>query len=191
MRLGEGRKLLLLFTVALVAGIVLVGFIIEARLRTRLTRSLEEEILTLARVIGKVMPDTDDTKALDAFCREYADTALVRVTIVRTDGRVAGESYRREIATANHLTRPEVRDALAGSVGFAVRRSATLGIDMLYVATLTSGKKDRVLRLAMPMKKVRALQNEVMQFFSLILYAVPAAAVVLSLVFARLLSRWE
>ena len=34
----------------------------------------------------------------------------------------------------NHAGRPEVRAALAGEVGVAVRRSRTVGVEYLYVA---------------------------------------------------------
>jgi two-component system phosphate regulon sensor histidine kinase PhoR len=54
----------------------------------------------------------------------------------------------------NHGTRPEVGMALGGSVGEAVRRSASVGEPQLYVATPTM--RGEVLRLAVPLGAVYA-----------------------------------
>jgi two-component system, OmpR family, phosphate regulon sensor histidine kinase PhoR len=90
----------------------------------------------------------------------------VRVTVIAPDGTVLGDSERTEEerrAMENHATRPEVAAAIAGGTGQSVRESATLGIEMLYVAVPVD-EKDRgrgVVRLATPLTAVaRARERE-------------------------------
>ena len=74
------------------------------------------------------------------------------------NGRVVGDSEvkpERLAELENHLDRPEVRDALAGGSGSALRYSATLRTDMLYVTTsFLASTGPAVIRLALPLAAV-------------------------------------
>ena len=90
----------------------------------------------------------------------------VRVTVIAPDGTVLGDSERTDEerrAMENHAARPEVAAALRGGTGQSVRDSATLGIEMLYVA-VPIDEKDAgrgVVRLATPLTAVaRARERE-------------------------------
>jgi two-component system phosphate regulon sensor histidine kinase PhoR len=83
----------------------------------------------------------------------------VRVTVIAPDGTVLGDSERTDEerrAMENHATRPEVAAALQGREGQSVRQSATLGIEMLYVAVPIDAKNPArgVVRLATPLTAV-------------------------------------
>jgi two-component system phosphate regulon sensor histidine kinase PhoR len=81
----------------------------------------------------------------------------------------------------NHATRPEVIPALAGREGRAVRQSATLGRDLVYVAVPVRDG-DRVIgvsRTALPLVAVDALAARLAA--SLVVGAVAAAAVAIAL----------
>jgi two-component system, OmpR family, phosphate regulon sensor histidine kinase PhoR len=81
-----------------------------------------------------------------------------RVTLIDANGVVLADSRHEPGSMENHATRPEVRDALAGRPGSAIRRSATLDVDFYYYAEplvwLDGGR--RVLRLAVPLTQVGA-----------------------------------
>jgi two-component system phosphate regulon sensor histidine kinase PhoR len=82
---------------------------------------------------------------------------VARVTLIAPDGRVLADSERTRESLAsmeNHADRPEVRAALAGGMGRDVRRSATLGAPLIYVAVPVSeaGRIVAVLRLAAPVE---------------------------------------
>jgi len=63
-----------------------------------------------------------------------------RVTIIRRDGVVLGDSQHDITSMDLHLNRPEVRGALTSGSGWSIRYSKTLRTRMLYVATrITSG----------------------------------------------------
>ena len=70
---------------------------------------------------------------------------------------------RRQLAALpNHGDREEVRAALAGRVGRAQRRSATLGIDLLYVAVPMHAGAAAVLRLAESPAILAARRNAIL-----------------------------
>jgi two-component system phosphate regulon sensor histidine kinase PhoR len=100
-----------------------------------------------------------DADALDLLAKRIASDAAVRVTFVATDGTVLGESAEDRRTMENHASRPEIIPALAGSEGRAVRHSATVDRDLLYVA-VPARSGDRVVgvsRLALPLVAVDAL----------------------------------
>lgn len=73
-----------------------------------------------------------------------------RFTIIRNDGTVAADTGAAEPETLeNHMDREEVKEAQRDGRGQAVRRSKTLGEQMLYVA-MRSADGNYILRLSAP-----------------------------------------
>ena len=68
--------------------------------------------------------------------RAYLESARFpnRFTWIAADGDVLFDSSAQPQDMANHLSRPEIQDALAGGRGRASRRSDTLSARTLYVA---------------------------------------------------------
>ncbi len=91
----------------------------------------------------------------------------LRVTLIDASGRVLGDSDVAQQALAgveNHGARPEVRTALAGRIGRAVRSSRTVGRDLIYVAAPLPGPGElRVLRLAQPLALVDVLEASLLR----------------------------
>jgi len=132
-----------------------------------------------------------DADALDLLAKRVASDASVRVTFVATDGTVLGESDEDRRTMDNHATRPEIIPALAGGEGRAVRHSATVGRDLLYVAVPVRAG-DRIVgvsRLALPLVAVDALAARLS--LSLLAAAVVAAivAILAAWVIQRAISR--
>ena len=55
---------------------------------------------------------------------------------------------------------------------------------MLYVALFLE-KRKVIIRLAMPMTRVKKIQNEVMGFLAVALYLIPILAIIISFFFAK------
>src|SRR5208283_556125 len=87
------------------------------------------------------------------------------LTFIARDGRVLLDSEVDPARMENHASRPAVREALRGRVGFAVRTSASMGVRFLYAA---GPLEDGVVRLAVPLKQVEAHVSELRN--SLVLY---------------------
>ena len=182
--LGRVWKLYFFYTILLVIGVALGGFLLEAEVKTSLTEHLEEDSLTLAKVIAQSLPDTEDLAVLDQFCDSFRNAAGARITLMDRDGKVLGESDADTVEVGTRLDRPEVQDAIKKGVGTGIRFSKTLRMDMLYTAYF-SKEKGKIIRIAVPMTKVRLFQNEVMILFSLALFLVPFFAIFVTFFFTK------
>lgn len=116
-----------------------------AYLTTSLDRLLVDRIredLAVRAGLGAVeaaesRADLSNVEAWDAVADSIGRIAQARITIVRQDGVVLGDSdlAPTEIRRVeNHGNRPEVATALKGSPGDSTRYSSTVGHRMLYVA---------------------------------------------------------
>lgn len=189
-RLDRIWKLYVFYTVVLIVGVTLLGFIVERQIRSRVKTHLKDDALILAKVIRKALPDTDQPSVLDPLCAGYQQIAGVRLTLIGKNGKVIGESERKSLEAENHLNRPEVREAARGEVGTAVRVSGTLKLEMLYVA-LPPDERGRILRVAVPMTVVTTFENELMAFFSIGLYLMPVLVIITAFLFAKYRIREE
>ena len=162
-------------SIALKLTLTLVGFVAVTSLvaGVYLTRalenfaveSLETRLGSVAAVIhdearAVLRPGARASAAQDLAVRVARATGA-RVTLIAPDGRVLAESERAfgdVAALENHAARPEVREALAGRTGRALRRSATTEAPLLYVAVPVREEPRvlGVLRLALPLSAVTA-----------------------------------
>ncbi len=80
-----------------------------------------------------------------------------RLTVIRADGVIVGESSEADDVLDNHADRPEVLEALARGSGRSTRRSSTVGEDMMYVAVRVDAEPGELLgfaRAALPLRAV-------------------------------------
>ncbi|MDI6901317.1 MAG: ATP-binding protein [Anaerosomatales bacterium] len=92
---------------------------------------------------------------------EIVSRTDLRMTVVAADGRVLADSDEDPAVMENHADRPEVSAALGGAVGHDVRRSATLGIDQMYVAVPAELAGERVaVRVAESLERIRQLSAQ-------------------------------
>lgn len=90
--------------------------------------------------------------------RELVSRTDLRMTLVAANGTVLADSAENPSAMGNHGNRPEIISALAGSVGRDVRRSATQGVEQMYVAVPATYKGQRAaLRVSESLAKIREL----------------------------------
>ena len=71
---------------------------------------------------------------VEALCKEIGRLSGTRITVILPSGAVLGDSDEPPAQMDNHGSRPEVREALTGRTGRAVRYSRTLHNDWVYVA---------------------------------------------------------
>jgi len=117
-------------------------------------------------VQSEVATRVADPEALQAMVHDIGERSGTRVTVIAgrgspvgVVGQVLADSERDPATMEPHDTpdRPEVLDALAGSVGQDVRSSRTLHEQMLYVAipvTSSRGEIVAVVRTALPMTEL-------------------------------------
>lgn len=125
------------------------GFMIAGILATR---SLEEQELTQSRQSLEITtrliafdllplltasPSLPATSQLQIIVRDLSQRSLARVTLVDATGTVLADSAVSDgdlSAVENHLTRPEIKQAVATGSGTDVRASHTTGERTLYRA---------------------------------------------------------
>jgi len=101
----------------------------DLEVRARLVESLVEEPL-----LG------GEPAALTGLAARLADISSSRITLIDPSGRVLGDSHEDPARMDNHAERPEVREALMGDAGKAVRFSQTLGENRMYLAVPVEAK---------------------------------------------------
>ena len=86
-------------------------------------------------LVPQILPlvATLDARALRERLMRIARDVPTRVTVILPDGTVLADSESDPARMENHGNRPEVRQALQGQVGTAIRFSHTLGLDMMYL----------------------------------------------------------
>jgi two-component system phosphate regulon sensor histidine kinase PhoR len=80
----------------------------------------------MAAFASPYFASSDPIPTLDPLAKNYARLLNCRITFIRSDGVVVGESDVDPTAMENHLSRLEVIQAFAGSDGYQVRYSTTL-----------------------------------------------------------------
>ncbi|MGQ9680897.1 MAG: ATP-binding protein, partial [Anaerolineae bacterium] len=91
-----------------------------------------------------------------ALARRWGAQLGAHVTIIGNDGAVLGDSLNDHGGMGNHLTRPEVLEALNQGAGASLRFSPTEGRDLLYVArrVTAGGQTAGVVRLAVSLQQI-------------------------------------
>ena len=117
---------------------------------------LTERLLAEGRQAAVTLP-WDEGPRLDAAAAALAANLAGRVTVIAADGRVLGESSGPSRDVENHADRPEVQAAIARGAGSSVRRSATVGVTLLYGAIRQEQDgRVRIVRIAAPMDAIEA-----------------------------------
>lgn len=200
MTIGVRGKLFLV-SVSLVLGVVfLSGLYLESQLRSWAELRAQDELEGHARMVRLLLEEHRGPLAgaeSDAIADRLARPSDARVTIIDGQGTVLGDS---EFTAAglqkleSHQSRPEVAAALRDGRGTALRHSASLTTDMLYVALAFqmpgAGPEARgVVRVARPLREVDAAVRRLWIAFAVAGVFAVLGAVLLSALASHFLSR--
>ena len=116
--------------------IILVEYHHEKRYRINaLNKELDSYTLLIHNYISSYLPEGKPVvSGLDSLTTIFSDTNT-RTTVIARDGQVIYDTKVRNTAEMeNHLSRPEVQEALAKATGSDIRVSASTGIKYYYYA---------------------------------------------------------
>ena len=180
--------LLVLFAMYLYLGTALKGF-----LSARITADLEVHAILAREILIEKLPPKDNFtyNAIDPLIDRLGETSDARLTFIDMEGTVWGDTERDGAALRamdNHLTRPEVQDALQFGSGIRDRYSDTTQTEFRYYAmpiyqqTASAEETDLigVFRVALPMKTVNTAIGTLRQ---IVLFA-SIAGLILTIVFS-------
>src|SRR5882757_6282266 len=146
---------------AAMLALAVAGVLFATTIRARMDEQIEQTLVAEARLAGDLLGrgvPLSSAAALDDEADRLGALVGARVTLIAMDGRVLGDSSETLDAVAameNHAQRPEVVDAGARGLGRSRRYSATLKIDMLYVAVPVRHQAIAFVRVALPMTDIR------------------------------------
>ncbi|MBB6671029.1 two-component system histidine kinase PnpS [Cohnella nanjingensis] len=162
-------KLTALFMLLIGLSVLAAGIFTGKSYKDNHQEALRDHMVKELRVLiaAAPWPNGEPEAAQRTYLQEQAERfksiADMRVTYIRTDGVVLGDSDHAPETMDNHLGRKEVKQALAAGEGSSIRHSDTLGQNMLYVAMAVkddAGQPVGIIRLAMSLKDVeRSLGN--------------------------------
>ena len=180
--------LLVLFAMYLYLGTALKGLLSD-----RITEDLEAHAALTREILIEKLPPKDNFtyEAIDSLVDGLGKTSLVRLTFIDIEGIVWGDTERDGAALRamdNHLTRPEVQDALQFGSGIRDRYSDTTQTEFRYYAmpiyrqTSSTEAADLigVCRVALPMETVNTAIGNLRQ---IVLFA-SVAGLILAIVFS-------
>jgi two-component system, OmpR family, phosphate regulon sensor histidine kinase PhoR len=149
---------------ALVVAGLLFASTIRAQTDARIAQTLVAEARLAAELLGRGAP-AGTIPELDEEADRLGALIRARVTFIAPDGTVVGDSAETLAGVAameNHHDRPEVVQARAAGIGQSRRYSATLKIDMLYVAAAVHHPAIAFVRVALPLTDVRHQRQTVL-----------------------------
>jgi two-component system phosphate regulon sensor histidine kinase PhoR len=111
-----------------------------------------------------------------------------RVTFIRNDGVVLGESELDYQTMENHKYRKEFKEAIEGKTGIDIRSSKTLGLDFLYVA-LKIDAAGAVVRLSVPLYQLQKINSVIWSYSLLGMLAGLILAMLLALKFTSSITK--
>src|SRR3972149_2235497 len=111
------------FLLVTIASIAAVAWYADREFRQFYLRQTVETLTARARLFEGYLHDGEgiaNGARIDALCKELGARASVRITVIRPDGVVVGDTEHDPGQMDNHSDRPEVRAALRGEQGWEV-----------------------------------------------------------------------
>lgn len=161
MHLRADQKLFLTYLAVIAAVVAALTLGVGTLLRRHMTE-MQAGDLRRELLLARSLYESHQAGQPDSVADWLGSVADRRVTIIAPDGRVIGDSEVPDAGLAaleNHGGRPEIREALRGRMGRAVRLSTSVGNREMYMAVPASG--GRVIRLAVPLDEVYATVRRV------------------------------
>jgi two-component system phosphate regulon sensor histidine kinase PhoR len=125
------------------------GWFAGRSMRTFYMTQIRQRLLNQAHLLTDLfVPLLEPLHAqeLDRRCKQVGAKVPTRFTVILPNGMVVGDSEAASEEMENHGDRPEIRQALKGEVGSAIRFSGTLRRRMLYVALPIPDKGSAAIR---------------------------------------------
>ncbi len=125
---------------------------------------------------------------IQSFTKDVSNELEVRVTIIRPDGNVIGESEGSPGSMENHSERPEIRAIIDGELGTEIRYSTTIGQELLYhaVPILEGEEVIGYVRLGLATANIHEMNRSI---WMVLIISFSLAAIVIFLITLRITSQ--
>ncbi len=161
------------------------GEALKGLLSDRITNELKVQAALTREFLVEALPKEENFtyQAIDGLVDRLGQTGNVRLTFIGEDGTVWGDTERDGqllLEMDNHLSRPEVREAIEKGSGIQNRRSDTTNIEYRYyvLPTEQNGKSIGYCRVALPIETLNTALGNLQR---LLLYTIIAGSVLVIL----------
>src|SRR5262249_50306310 len=143
-----------------VLALAVAGLLFATTMRRQIDERIENTLVAEARLAADLIArgtSHSTVPELDEEADRLGELIGTRTTFIAPDGTVVGDSFESLqgiAAMENQAQRPEVVDARRTGIGRARRYSATLKIDVLYVAVPVKHPAIALVRVARPLTDV-------------------------------------
>jgi len=151
------------YLVVTIIAVVVVGVYSLHRVQDLYVNQTAEDLEARARLSANPIAERllqGDTDTVDALCKKLGSEVNTRITVIRPDGQVVGDTEESPQAMENHADRPEIAQVLADPavVGESTRYSTTLEETLMYraVAVLKDEAPIAVVRTSIPITTLDA-----------------------------------
>ncbi len=118
-----------------------------------LTEELNEQNKQVEKII---LTNRDD---IDKELQNISNVISKRITVIDEKGIVTFDSFADEEKLDNHLSRPEIKEALTSDYGISIRFSDSVGFNMLYLARSINHPLGKYLRISVPLRDLDSIQH--------------------------------
>lgn len=177
--------------IMLILGVTVSYFVQQSQLAD-LEQSLTAQALLISDSLSTNLEagliSSDD---MDDLAKQWSALLDTRITLIDPEGVVVGESDEDRLTMDNHINRPEIQEAINDGQGVRVRRSPTLGIELMYVAVPleASGRLQGIVRVALPLEQINANLSQLGRTIFAITIIAAALTTILSIVIANRTTR--
>ncbi len=202
MRLSIRWKVTLGSLLAVTCGLAVAGLLAMQSLEQQTISQLNEMLDARSNLVEYSLrstftdpPASDQQTHLGVIVRQLGERALARVTLITADGTVIADSAVDDAGLSsveNHLSRPEIQQALATGQGRDIRASHTTGARTMYRALRTELRHDGktvILRLGLPMTMLERETGKLQRQLAIAIGAAFLIALLLSLWMARSITK--
>jgi two-component system phosphate regulon sensor histidine kinase PhoR len=183
------------YVLLIVAAFAGLGLYILGKVEGDFRKSVEADLTSQAQMaknlVEPLVQQGAPPAAFDQFAKQLGAQTDTRITIIAPDGTVLGDSEADPATMENHLSRPEVQEAIRTGQGKSDRHSATLGTNFTYIATSVTadGNVVGIVRVARPTAAVDSSVSDITRSILIGVVATAAAAAVLGLLVGSAITR--
>jgi two-component system, OmpR family, phosphate regulon sensor histidine kinase PhoR len=170
---GIRGRLILYYLIVIAVVVVSMGVFFIWFLNYVYMQTLQENLYTQARLASALIYEMDARGAqqaeIDDLAKELGEELGLRLTLINYSGKVIADSAEDPLVMENHLSRPEVLDAINLGRGLSSRYSTTVSEEMYYLAVPLKDRQveadhnpipNAIIRLALPLVSInKALSN--------------------------------
>lgn len=155
------HKFLITYIVLIFIAIIILDFLVSIKLKDYYEEKITDKLKSTSYLAVKILQEKgiiEQNSFILQLSKDVSKDIGARVTIVNEEGEVLGDSEENPDDMENHLSRPEIQDAIKKGFGESKRFSDTLGFNMKYVAVpiKINGNTEGVVRISLPLTEIES-----------------------------------